>query len=159
MLKYPVHCNTCGSLATNMGGAGKNQYAYRCPACDKRWNQPRSSNSAVQVTISKRAVGNEPRRSGGYACGKCGAKPKYSHICPYSLNNVCAIEKAASTECERARVLLTKIEAAVPLAEMPYAVTNLEGYDAHGANGAADIPDDDEVVASLARIRAACARV
>ena len=28
-------------------------------------------------------IGDEQRRSGGYACGKCGAKPKFGHICPF----------------------------------------------------------------------------
>lgn len=36
---------------------------------------------------SNRKIGDEPRRSGGYACGKCGAKPKFGHLCPFKNIN------------------------------------------------------------------------
>eukprot|EP00966_Prymnesium_polylepis_P320954 7377292-Prymnesium_polylepis.2 len=41
-----------------------------------------NANGDFDITPSKRAVGNEPRRSGGHACGKCGAKPRFGHKCP-----------------------------------------------------------------------------
>ena len=83
-----VSCPYCGGRATNLGGAAKHKkYAYSCeePACQQRWNQSRipDANGDYNVTPSRRAIGNEPRRAGGYSCGKCGAKPKWGHKCPY----------------------------------------------------------------------------
>eukprot|EP00966_Prymnesium_polylepis_P335371 7390730-Prymnesium_polylepis.1 len=78
----------CGGRATNLGGAKKHKkYSYSCeePACQQRWSQNRvpDANGDYDITPSKRAIGKEARRSGGYACGKCGAKPKWGHKCPY----------------------------------------------------------------------------
>eukprot|EP00966_Prymnesium_polylepis_P152082 3513172-Prymnesium_polylepis.1 len=85
--KKGIVCPYCGGRATNLGGATRDvKYAYACeePACMQRWNQRRQADSSgdLGITPSNRAIGNEPRRSGGYACGKCGQKPKFGHKCP-----------------------------------------------------------------------------
>lgn len=92
-----VACPFCGSPAETLGGAKRGEkYAFMCRAtdCAQRWNQRRDPNEAgdLEITISKRAIGNEPRRSGGYACGICGFKPKQGHVCagkmPVNPSNV-----------------------------------------------------------------------
>lgn len=81
-----VACPFCGSVAENLGGSKRGiMYTYMCrdANCAQRWNQRREPNAAgdLEISLSKRAIGNEPRRSGGYACGICGIKPKHGHVC------------------------------------------------------------------------------
>ena len=78
--------NNCGGHSVNLGGSTRGlKYAFMCEVCGKRWHQLRVPDMLgnYMVTESNRSVGVEPRRSGGYACGKCGFKPKFGHICPY----------------------------------------------------------------------------
>ena len=90
-----VSCPYCGGHAIGLGGAKRaEKYSYACTedACRQRWNQRRTpdENGDYFITPSSRAMGNEPRRSGGYACGKC-AEPsprmdifaRTSTACPF----------------------------------------------------------------------------
>lgn len=80
-----VHCPQCGSVRTvNLGGAKRGQkYTYLCEQCQFKWSQNRLPDAFgnMDIKVSHRAVGDEPKRSFGYACGKCGAKPKKNHVC------------------------------------------------------------------------------
>lgn len=82
-----VACPFCGSAALLLGGSTRGeQYTYFCyknANCAQRWNQRREPNALgdYEITLSRRAIGNEARRSGGYKCGVCGVKPKNGHIC------------------------------------------------------------------------------
>eukprot|EP00966_Prymnesium_polylepis_P081520 1888617-Prymnesium_polylepis.1 len=82
-----VKCPFCpeGRGKCLSGATRGTKYSYMCNICDTRWNQLRVPNEYgdFEVTLSNRKIGLEPRRSGGYACGKCGAKPKFGHVCPY----------------------------------------------------------------------------
>ena len=81
-----VVCPYCTGKSINLGGAARGvQYAYMCEKCGQRWNQnckPDPITGDYNIKPSNRKIGEEPRRSGGYACGKCGAKPKFGHKCP-----------------------------------------------------------------------------
>tara|TARA_B100001063_G_scaffold240568_1_gene265768 strand:+ start:71 stop:2353 length:2283 start_codon:yes stop_codon:yes gene_type:complete len=80
-----VACPFCGCQALLLGGSTRGeQYTYIChKGCQQRWNQRRVPNAVgdYEISLSKRAIGNEARRSGGYKCGVCGVKPKSGHIC------------------------------------------------------------------------------
>ena len=82
-----VACPYCTGKSLNLGGSRRGvQYAYMCESCGQRWNQniePDPVTGDYDIRPSNRKIGDEPRRSGGYACGKCGAKPKFGHICPF----------------------------------------------------------------------------
>ncbi len=91
-----VLCPYCGCEDTQLlGGSTRgSKYAHLCNKCDARWNQLRKPNAegSYEITKSTRAVGDEPRRSNNYACGKCGAKPKKDHICPFRNIDVTQID-------------------------------------------------------------------
>eukprot|EP00966_Prymnesium_polylepis_P098358 2277893-Prymnesium_polylepis.1 len=66
--KKTVNCPYCGGRAINLGGSKRDtKYTYACeePACQQRWNQLRKpgADGDLDITSSKRAIGNEPRRS------------------------------------------------------------------------------------------------
>jgi hypothetical protein len=70
------------------GGTYQLKYKWFCKQCGKKWQQRRQpiiTHTGVEnweVTESKCAAPFEaPTKQ--YACGKCGAKPKKNHICPY----------------------------------------------------------------------------
>lgn len=113
-----VTCPYCGGRATNLGGAKRaEKYTYLCdePACQQRWNQKRNADPItgdLDITTSNRAIGNEPRRSGGYACGKCGAKPKFGHICPNKYGPANAAGLAASATAASDASALTALSMA-----------------------------------------------
>ena len=91
-----VMCPYCGCEDTQLlGGSTRgSKYAHLCNQCDARWNQLRKPNAegSYEISRSTRAVGDEPRRSNNYACGKCGAKPKKDHICPFRNIDVTQID-------------------------------------------------------------------
>ena len=65
--KKTVNCPYCGGRAINLGGSKRDmKYSYACeePACQQRWNQLRKpdANGDLDITPSKRAIGNEPRK-------------------------------------------------------------------------------------------------
>ena len=83
-----VLCPFCNYTSTCKGGAtGGKSYAYLCdnPVCNQMFNRSivPNANGEYEITRSGRALQNQPKRSGEYACGKCGFKPKKGHICPY----------------------------------------------------------------------------
>ena len=45
--------------------------------------KPKTKNCVSSTLPTSIVVPSKQRRSGGYACGKCGAKPKFGHICPF----------------------------------------------------------------------------
>eukprot|EP00966_Prymnesium_polylepis_P292824 6763209-Prymnesium_polylepis.1 len=84
-----VGCPFCGGRSQTLGGAKRGKkYTYLCESCTTRWNQRIVPNEFgdYEISLSKRALPGEKKRSEGYACGKCGAKPKQGHICPFSRN-------------------------------------------------------------------------
>ena len=96
-----VTCPSCGENAKSLGGATKkgasSTYSYVCvnKTCNFRWNQSRFADETGKILIqpSKRAIGDEKRRSDGYICGKCGQK-KAGHMCPYKGVTKNAIAKS-----------------------------------------------------------------
>ena len=81
-----VLCCYCAGKSICCGGSTRGlRYKYLCENCGQRWTQLIEPNAAgdYEVMPSNFKIGDEQRRSGGYACGKCGAKPKFGHICPF----------------------------------------------------------------------------
>ena len=81
-----VLCPYCTGKSICCGGSTRGlKYKYLCENCGQRWTQLIEPNAAgdYEVMPSNFKIGDEQRRSGGYACGKCGAKPKFGHICPF----------------------------------------------------------------------------
>ncbi len=81
-----VLCPYCAGKSICWGGSTRGlRYKYLCENCGQRWTQLIEPNAAgdYEVMPSNFKIGDEQRRSGGYACGKCGAKPKFGHICPF----------------------------------------------------------------------------
>lgn len=78
-------CDKCTSTKVTLrtGGTRGLRYVYVCDLCDYRWSQLRAEHPILgwDKRESKIAVGDEPRRSGGYACGVCGVRPKKGHVC------------------------------------------------------------------------------
>lgn len=88
-----VLCPFCGSTTTGQGGATRfKSYTFLCdsPTCNQMFNRSIFPNAKgeYEITRSSRALQNQPKRSGDYACGKCGFKPKKGHICPFGKNQV-----------------------------------------------------------------------
>jgi hypothetical protein len=143
-----VKCPYCGGRAINLGGAARRvKYVYACedPACQQRWNQRRNpdENGDFDITPSKRAIGNEARRSGGYACGKCGAKPKWGHKCPYKYS---AASDASGNGAGSALPPLPPLPSLPPLSAVAPTV------DAAPTVGAADAGEESEGEADAAVI-------
>ena len=85
--RWKVYCPWCSSKATLISGAKRyEKYTYSCFSCNMRWNQliPGKPNEegGYDVTISRRRIGLEARLNQSYKCGRCGACPKFGHICP-----------------------------------------------------------------------------
>ena len=81
-----VLCPYCAGKSICCGGSTRGlKYKYLCENCGQRWTQLIEPNAAgdYKVMPSNFKIGDEQRRCGGYACGKCGAKPKFGHICPF----------------------------------------------------------------------------
>jgi hypothetical protein len=84
----------------------------------QRWNQniePDPMTGDYDIKPSNRKVGDEPRRSGGYACGKCGTKPKF--LCQDSMAATAAMSDLAPLVASPAMVTARP----VPVAPAPVA--------------------------------------
>eukprot|EP00966_Prymnesium_polylepis_P321608 7377916-Prymnesium_polylepis.1 len=120
-----VACPYCTGKSLNLGGSRRGvQYLYMCESCGQRWNQnidPDSVTGDYDIRPSNRKIGDEPRRSGGYPCGKRGAKPKFGHICPFKnidptdAANFFGMAAAASAMADMTPLVSVPMQAAAPV--------------------------------------------
>lgn len=131
-----VLCPYCSGKSITLGGAKRGEkYAYMCEKCGQRWNQLRQPNEMgdFEITPSNRKVGDEQRRSGGYACGKCGAKPKFGHICPFKNIDVADAATIAQSNSSSFKMAPLVASPASVLAQAQACISTVQSV--HGVSG------------------------